>query len=51
MIEFKKRGLPHAHILIVLANEDKIQLKDIDWIVSAEIPDEKIHPNAFKTIT
>ena len=38
VIEFQKRGLPHAHILIVLANEDKIQLNDIDLIVSAEIP-------------
>ncbi|XP_075654823.1 uncharacterized protein LOC142624994 [Castanea sativa] len=35
-IEFQKRGLPHAHILVFLHPDDK---EDIDSIISAEIPD------------
>ena len=41
VIEFQKRGLPHAHILIILASEDRSQTpEDFDLIVSAEIPDK-----------
>lgn len=39
MIEFQKRGLPHAHILIILAPEDRLKTVDhIDECVSAELP-------------
>jgi len=39
VIEFQKRGLPHAHILIILAAEDKPRnVDDIDHIVCAEVP-------------
>ncbi|XP_057764030.1 uncharacterized protein LOC131008561 [Salvia miltiorrhiza] len=39
-IEFQKRGLPHAHILLFMAKEDKHpDAEDIDKIISAEIPD------------
>ncbi|XP_028754314.1 uncharacterized protein LOC114713804, partial [Neltuma alba] len=38
-IEFQKRGLPHAHILLFLDENDKIKdPKAIDRIISAEIP-------------
>ena len=38
-IEFQKRGLPHAHILIVLESEDKFcDSGIIDRFVCAEIP-------------
>ena len=41
-IEFQKRGLPHAHILIILDNANKIDtVEKIDNIVSAEIPSEQ----------
>jgi hypothetical protein len=40
VIEFQKRGLPHAHLLIILANEDKLRTtRDYDDVVSAEIPE------------
>lgn len=38
-IEFQKRGLPHAHILITLRNEDKFTTAErIDQFICAEIP-------------
>ena len=36
-IEFQKRGLPHAHILLIL--EQKIRPDELDKIVCAEIPE------------
>lgn len=52
VIEWQKRGLPHAHILVCLANEDKIKtIEDINAIVSAEIPDATIHKLAFETVS
>jgi Helitron helicase-like domain at N-terminus len=50
-IEFQKRGLPHAHILVILAENDKPRTEsDIDQIVSAEIPDELIDAELFATV-
>ena len=38
-IEFQKRGLPHAHILLLLDTKDKCPSPaDIDSIITAEIP-------------
>ena len=38
-IEFQKRGLLHAHILLTLNEQDKIvNAIDIDEVVSTEIP-------------
>ncbi|XP_027076324.1 uncharacterized protein [Coffea arabica] len=40
VIEFQKRGLPHAHILLILKPEYKLLSPEAyDRIVSAEIPD------------
>ena len=40
-IEFQKRGLPHAHILISLCKDNKItDIATIDKYVSAEVPQE-----------
>ena len=50
-IEFQKRGLPHAHILITLDDKDKPRTtEDYDTIVSAEIPDPETHPLAYETV-
>lgn len=48
-IEWQKRGLPHAHILIWLVR--KITPDQIDNIISAEIPDEPIDPQLFDVVT
>ncbi|KAA6372324.1 MAG: putative ATP-dependent DNA helicase PIF1, partial [Streblomastix strix] len=38
-IEFQKRGIPHAHILLTLRKEDKMRSpSDIDKYICAEIP-------------
>jgi hypothetical protein len=43
VIEFQKRGLPHAHILLTLAKEDKmITAKEVDAVISAQFPDEMV---------
>src|SRR3989337_514772 len=45
VIEFQKRGLPHAHILMILTPEDKPRTpEDFDKIVCAEFPDEVNQP-------
>ena len=39
VIEFQKRGLPHAHILIILSSEDRsMTAEGVDLAVSAELP-------------
>ena len=39
VIEFQKRGLPHAHILIILANNDRTMTpEEVDMAICAELP-------------
>ncbi|CAN1341002.1 hypothetical protein LINPERPRIM_LOCUS39035 [Linum perenne] len=50
-IEFQKRGLPHAHMLLFLSAEDKIHdAASIDVVISAEIPDPIIDPLCYKAV-
>jgi hypothetical protein len=43
VIEFQKRGLPHSHIVVTLADECKPRDSSaIDRIVSAELPDPRV---------
>ncbi len=52
VIEFQKRGLPHAHILIILEDDNKFNsAEDYDSVISAEIPDPILHPNLYATVT
>ncbi|XP_024874095.1 uncharacterized protein LOC112456045, partial [Temnothorax curvispinosus] len=48
-IEWQKRGLPHAHILIWLL--DKIIPDKIDEVILAEIPDVQNDPGLFEVVT
>jgi hypothetical protein len=51
-IEFQKRGLPHAHLLFIVNEEDKPRcIEDIDKIVQAEIPDPVTQPQLYETVT
>eukprot|EP00794_Sanderia_malayensis_P021395 gene21395-biopygen17171 len=44
MVEFQKRGRPHTHIILSLAEQDKPHTPEhIDRIISAEIPDQNTH--------
>jgi hypothetical protein len=47
-VEWQKRGLPHAHILIWL--KDKIKPDQIDNVISAELPDPQQDPRLFEII-
>ena len=54
-IEFQKRSLPHAHMLIILADECKPrEPSDYDRIVCAEIPDTTLdsilHPRLHRIV-
>jgi len=41
VIEFQKRGLPHAHMLVILDHEWKLRTaEDIDGVIQAEIPED-----------
>jgi hypothetical protein len=44
-VEWQKRGLPHAHILLFFAPEDKLTTtEEYDRVVCAEIPDPLAEP-------
>eukprot|EP00798_Chlamydomonas_sp_ICE-L_P011275 gene11275-18907_t len=51
VIEFQKCGLPHAHILIILHHEDKLNSPDdYDKVIRAEISGESEDPVLFNTV-
>lgn len=50
-IEFQKRGLPHAHILIFFKDGFKLlTINDIDSCISAKWPDPEKEPLLFATV-
>jgi hypothetical protein len=50
-IEFQKRGLPHAHILLWLDSRDKLQSDEsIDSIICAELPDKNLFPKLYSAV-
>jgi len=51
VIEFQKRGLPHAHCLVILESKDApVSPEDFDEFVSAEIPDPVAEPHLFELV-
>ncbi|KAL5571471.1 hypothetical protein UlMin_021068 [Ulmus minor] len=51
VIEFQKRGLPHAHFLIILKSNSKIIAPEaFDKFVSAEIPNINQYPYLHSTV-
>lgn len=51
VVEYQKRGLPHAHMLIWLEESGKKDLKsNIDKYVCAEIPDEEKDPYGYAVV-
>ncbi len=48
-IEWQKRGLPHAHLLVWV--EDKLRLDEVDNVIRAELPDPTEDPELFKIVT
>ena len=51
-MEFQKRGLPHAHILLWLKKDkNEITPAYIDSIISAELPDKDKDPELYNAVT
>jgi hypothetical protein len=52
VIEWQKRGLPHAHILLILHSDHTPRGPDeYDRMVSAELFDKVAHPTLFEVVT
>ena len=52
VVEFQKRGLPHAHILVILDARDKPRTPaQIDKAVTAELPDVATQPELWRLVT
>ncbi|KAF7815066.1 uncharacterized protein G2W53_029035 [Senna tora] len=50
-IEFQKRGLPHAHILLWLAPKHKFtSASQLDSVIFAKIPNPDAHPELYEAV-
>lgn len=51
VVEFKKRGLPHVHMLLILKKKYKINtIEKFDAFISAEIPDRDKQPLLYAMV-
>ena len=52
VVEFQNRGLPHAHILIILDKTCKLRTADdFDKVIFAEIPCKYKHQRLYRLVT
>jgi hypothetical protein len=52
VVEFQKRGLPHAHWLLIMQRKYKITCPEqYDAIITTELPDKKKYPELYKMVT
>jgi hypothetical protein len=52
VVEFQKRGLPHAHFLLIMDRRYKITCPEqYDRLISAELPNKKKYPVLYKMVT
>ncbi|KAJ3702672.1 hypothetical protein LUZ61_006377 [Rhynchospora tenuis] len=51
-VEFQKRGLPHVHIVVWLAQQNSLcDAHRIDQVISAELPDPTSDPDAYSVVS
>ena len=51
VIEFQKRGLPHAHVLIWIRKDDIPTIEEqMDTTICAEIPNPLLYPKLYRTV-
>ncbi|XP_062197784.1 uncharacterized protein LOC133900579 isoform X3 [Phragmites australis] len=51
VVEFQKRGLPHAHFLLIMKGRYKLTCPEqYDCIISAELPDKRNYPELYKMV-
>ena len=52
VVEFQKRGLPHAHFLLIMKQKYKLTCPEqYDLLISAELPNKKKFPELYKMVT
>ncbi|XP_062228527.1 uncharacterized protein LOC133926554 [Phragmites australis] len=51
VVEFQKRGLPHAHFLLIMQGRYKLTCPEqYDCLISAELPDKHKYPELYKMV-
>ena len=51
VVEFQKRGLPHAHFLLIMQRKWKLTCPEqYDALISAELPSKKKYPELYKMV-
>uniref|UniRef100_A0A453JV05 ATP-dependent DNA helicase n=1 Tax=Aegilops tauschii subsp. strangulata TaxID=200361 RepID=A0A453JV05_AEGTS len=51
VVEFQKRGLPHAHFLLIMEGRYKLTCPEqYDRLISAELPNKKKYPELYKLV-
>jgi hypothetical protein len=51
VVEFQKRGLPHAHFLLIMTGKYKLTCPEqYDRLISAELPNKQKYPELYKMV-